>query len=46
MADAVEILTADHRKVEQLFEQYRSSRSADVAKEICIELITALSKVA
>src|SRR5579875_2466832 len=38
MADAIEMLTADHRKVEQLFEQYRSSSSADVVKEICTEL--------
>jgi hypothetical protein len=40
--DAIALLKADHRKVEELFEQYEKSRSSDrkmaLAKEICTEL--------
>jgi len=38
--DAIALLTADHRKVEALFEKYESARSkkADIAKQICMEL--------
>ena len=38
--DAIALLKADHRKVEELFEQYESARSkkAGIAKKICMEL--------
>ena len=38
--DAIALLKADHRKVEDLFEKYESARSkkADIAKQICMEL--------
>jgi hypothetical protein len=38
--DAIALLKADHRKVEDLFEKYENSRSkkADIAKKICMEL--------
>ena len=38
--DAISLLKADHRKVEELFEKYESSRAkkADIAKQICLEL--------
>ena len=38
--DAITLLKADHRKVEELFEKYESARSkkADIAKHICMEL--------
>ena len=38
--DAIALLKADHRKVEDLFEKYEKSRSkkADIAKQICMEL--------
>jgi hypothetical protein len=38
--DAIALLKADHRKVEELFEKYESARSkkADIAKQICMEL--------
>jgi hypothetical protein len=38
--DAIALLKADHRKVEELFEKYETSRSkkADIAKQICLEL--------
>lgn len=38
--DAIALLKADHRKVEDLFEKYESARSkkADIAKQICLEL--------
>jgi hypothetical protein len=38
--DAIALLKADHRKVEELFEKYESARAkkADVAKQICMEL--------
>jgi len=38
--DAIALLKADHRKVEELFEKYEKSRSkkADIAKQICMEL--------
>jgi len=40
--DAIALLKADHRKVEDLFEQYEKARSTDkklaLAKEICTEL--------
>ena len=38
--DAIALLSADHRKVEALFEKYESARAkkADIAKQICMEL--------
>lgn len=38
--DAIALLKADHRKVEELFEKYQTSRSkkAAIAKQICLEL--------
>ncbi len=38
--DAVALLKADHRKVEELFEKYETARSkkAGIAKQICTEL--------
>jgi hypothetical protein len=38
--DAVTLLKADHRKVEDLFEKYETARSkkAEIAKQICLEL--------
>jgi hemerythrin superfamily protein len=38
--DAIALLKADHRKVEELFEKYEKSKSkmADIAKRICLEL--------
>jgi hypothetical protein len=38
--DAVALLKADHRKVEELFEKYESPRGkkAEIAKQICMEL--------
>ena len=38
--DAIALLKADHRKVEELFEQYESARSkkSDIAEQICMEL--------
>jgi hypothetical protein len=38
--DAISLLKADHRKVEELFEKYESARSkkTDIAKQICMEL--------
>ncbi len=39
--NAVEMLKADHRQVEDLFEKYENahSKKADIAKKICLELI-------
>ncbi|WP_269713310.1 hemerythrin domain-containing protein [Caulobacter sp. NIBR2454] len=41
--DAIALLKADHRKVEELFETYEKARGADrkqaIAKQICTELI-------
>jgi hypothetical protein len=38
--DAIALLKADHRKVEELFEKYEKTRSkkADIAQKICLEL--------
>jgi hypothetical protein len=38
--DAIALLKADHRKVEELFEKFEKSRSkkAELAKQICMEL--------
>ena len=38
--DAITLLKTDHRKVEQLFEQYEKSRSkkSDIVQQICTEL--------
>jgi hypothetical protein len=38
--DAISLLKADHRKVEELFAKYESARAkkADIAKQICMEL--------
>ena len=39
--DAIALLKADHRKVEELFEKYENARGrkAEIAKKICMELI-------
>ena len=39
--NAIEMLKADHRKVEELFEKYENTRGkkAQIAKKICLELI-------
>src|SRR3954463_16302707 len=39
--DAVALLKADHRKVEELFEKFESARGAKqkIAEQICMELI-------
>ena len=38
--DAIALLKADHRKVEELFEKYEKSRGkkAEIAQQICLEL--------
>ncbi len=40
--DAIELLTQDHRKVEELFEQFQKaddgSKKEDIARQICTEL--------
>jgi len=38
--DAIALLKADHRKVEELFEKYENARGrkAEIAKKICMEL--------
>ena len=38
--DAIALLKADHRKVEDLFEKYETARGkkADIARQICLEL--------
>ena len=38
--DAIALLKADHRKVEELFEKYETARSKKeaIAKQICMEL--------
>jgi hypothetical protein len=38
--DAIALLKADHRKVEDLFEKYETARSkkSDIARQICMEL--------
>jgi hypothetical protein len=38
--DAIALLKADHRKVEELFEKYESARGrkAEIARQICMEL--------
>jgi hypothetical protein len=38
--DAITLLKADHRKVEELFEKYETARGkkADIARQICMEL--------
>jgi len=38
--DAIALLKADHRKVEELFEKYETARGkkADIAQKICLEL--------
>ena len=38
MPDPIALLEQDHRKVEQLFEEYRSSQDPAVAEQICTEL--------
>ena len=38
MSDAVTILTEDHRKVEQLFEQFEQTGDYGVAMQVCEEL--------
>jgi hypothetical protein len=38
--DAIALLKADHRKVEELFQKYETAKGkkADIAKQICLEL--------
>ena len=38
MPDPIEMLTQDHRKVETLFEQYRTEPSPTIVEQICTEL--------
>lgn len=38
MPDPISMLEQDHRKVEQLFAQYRSSQDPTIAEQICTEL--------
>jgi hemerythrin superfamily protein len=38
MPDAIEMLKADHREVEELFGKYKSTRSPEIVREICTEL--------
>jgi hemerythrin superfamily protein len=38
MADPVRMLEQDHRKVEQLFEQYKATQDPATVQEICTEL--------
>jgi iron-sulfur cluster repair protein YtfE (RIC family) len=38
MADVVELIERDHREVEQLFADFKSSHDANVATKICDEL--------
>jgi hemerythrin superfamily protein len=38
VSNAIEMLVADHRKVEQLFDRYDVSRDAAVVRDICTEL--------
>jgi hemerythrin superfamily protein len=38
MPDAIEMLTQEHREVEQLFEQYRQTQSTQLVEEICTQL--------
>jgi hemerythrin superfamily protein len=38
MPDPIAMLEQDHRKVETLFEKYRSSQDPTVAEQICMEL--------
>jgi hypothetical protein len=41
--DAIALLKADHRKVDELFEKYESARSAGVKKSLAQEICTELS---
>ena len=38
MADVIELITHDHREVEDLFAKFRSTSDASVAAQICDEL--------
>lgn len=38
MSDAITLLTADHRRVEELFQQFDRSGDPAVATEICVQL--------
>ena len=38
MSDVVELIEHDHREVEQLFAEFKQSRDAGVARQICDEL--------
>jgi hemerythrin superfamily protein len=38
MPDAIEMLKADHRQVEELFDRYEAARDPAVVREICVEL--------
>lgn len=38
MPDPIALLEQDHRKVEQLFEKYRTSQDPAIAEQICMEL--------
>jgi hypothetical protein len=41
--DAIALLKADHRKVEDLFEKFESAKSASVKKSLALEICTELS---
>jgi hypothetical protein len=41
--DAIALLKADHRKVEDLFEKFESAKSADRKKALALEICTELS---
>jgi hypothetical protein len=41
--DAVALLKADHRKVEDLFQQFKSARGADKKKRLVVEICTELT---
>ncbi|MBD3759399.1 hemerythrin domain-containing protein [Sphingomonadaceae bacterium G21617-S1] len=40
--DAIALLKADHRKVEDLFEQYETAKSASAKQKLCREICTEL----
>jgi hypothetical protein len=41
--DAIALLKADHRKVEELFEKYEAAKSADKKKALALEICTELT---
>lgn len=38
MSTTVELIKQDHRKVEQLFKQFRETQDPDIADQLCVEL--------